>query len=107
MSSGPEEVRRAAAAARIWFDALPPVPQAFALLGLPRRGVVDVQIGALATAMTREGARNLILSGPVRILPAGASTPTGWGERPAVVAIHPASGFPVIVESSIAWGARP
>ena len=85
------------AIARAWFEKLQPIPQAFALLDLPRREDVVVVVGAVTTTVTRENAVRMIRHGQVRTAP---DDPKGMRSGCPIVVLDGGTGFPVLIEGS-------
>jgi hypothetical protein len=85
------------AIAQAWFENLPAIPQAFALLDLPKGEDVVVIAGVVAYTMTHEEAEALIRGGEVRIAPVD---PTGRRKGCPLVVLDPKTGFPLLIEAS-------
>lgn len=87
----------ALAIARAWFENLPAIPQAFALLDLPHGDDVVVVAGATSSTVTYESAVRLIRAGQVRIAPVD---PTGRRKGCPLVVLDPVTGFPLLIEAA-------
>ena len=87
----------ALAIAQAWFESLPSIPQAFALLDLPKGEDVVVVAGVVTTTITRDRAEALIRGGEVKIAPVD---PTGRRKGCPLVVLDPETGFPLLIEAS-------
>jgi len=69
-----------------WFDALEPMPQAFALGEIDKSHMVMLVAGNVTRGIERHEARSLVMAGPVRRAPRGQS---GDAALCGIVAIDP------------------
>ncbi len=82
--------------ARAWFERLPPIPQAFALIDLPVADRIMVVAGVVTTSMPREDVVRLLRRGDVRIAPRDCGETRS---KCPLVVMDPSSGFPLLIEA--------
>lgn len=87
----------ALAIAQAWFESLPAIPQAFALIDLPKGEDVVVVAGLVTRTVSRDEAETLIRGGEVRIAPVD---PTGRRKGCPLVVLDPKTGFPLLIEAA-------
>lgn len=82
--------------ARAWFDALEPMPQAFALAEIERAPRIMAVAGLVTRGITPEEAKALVLSGAVKRAPTNQS---GDASFCGIVVLDPDTGFPVQLQT--------
>lgn len=87
----------ALAIAQAWFESLPAIPQAFALLDLPDGEDVVVIAGVVASTVSHASAVRLLRAGQVKIAPVD---PTGRRKGCPLVVLDPTTGFPLLIEAA-------
>lgn len=92
----PEDKDPKSSHAKAWFERLAPMPQAFALAEIERAPQVMMVAGLTTRGITRDEAKALIMSGPVKRAPKNQS---GDAAYCGIVVIDPASGFPVQLQT--------